>query len=252
MNKLKKLALISTILATSACATNIHRPEAKADPYEDVNRKIFAFNESVYENVFFPIARGYRNITTPTIRARISSITANLDEPISTFNYMLQLKPKETLISMSRFVINTTLGLGGMFDVATGWGLGQDTTSLNQTLAEWCVADGPYLVVPLMGPNNPRSFVGSSADFIADPVYWITYNDANWRAKISYSYTAVKYTNKFEGYMDFYNDLKENSVDFYATLRSAYLQSQRKYRCRFAAPEETQAYDFDFDAEMDE
>lgn len=248
----KQLALLSTILMTTACATNIHRPEAKADPYENVNRKIFTFNNALYENIVFPIAKGYRAITTPTIRERVSSVTDNVDEPISTVNYLLQLKPKESAISLSRFVINTTLGLGGMFDVATGWGLGQRPTSTNETLASWCVADGPYLLVPFIGPNNPRHLAGTSLDFVADPIYWVTYNDANYRAKISYSYTTVKYVNKAEGFMDIYNDLKENSVDFYATMRSAYMQNQRKYKCRFAPEETTQAYDFDFDEEMED
>lgn len=252
MNKIKKLALLSAILMSSACATNIHRTDAEADPYENFNRKTFAFNDSLYENVIFPITRGYRKITTPTIRERVGSVTDNLDEPISAFNYMLQLKPKETAVSLSRFVINTTLGLGGMFDVATGWGLSQPATTLNQTMAEWCIADGPYLVIPFIGSSSPRHFIGTSADFIADPVYWITYNDANYRAKISYTYTAIKYVNKIEGYMDIYDDFKKNSVDFYATMRSAYLQGQRKYNCRFAPEQTTQAYDFDFDEEMEE
>lgn len=120
MHTFKQLALISTILLTSACATNIHRADTNADPYENVNRKIFKFNNAFYENIVFPIAKGYRAITTPDIRERVSSVTANMDEPISTVNYLLQLKPKESAISLSRFVINTTLGLGGMFDVEIG------------------------------------------------------------------------------------------------------------------------------------
>lgn len=245
------MALLSTILMTAACATNIHRPETQADPYENVNRKIFTFNNAVYENVFFPIVKGYRKVTTPTIRERISSVVANVDEPLSTVNYMLQLKPKESVISLSRFVVNSTLGLAGMFDVATGWGLGQSPTSTNETLASWCMADGPYLLVPFIGPSTPRSLTGAAIDAVADPVYWTTYKDANYKDKISYTYTAVKYTNKVDGFMDLYNDFKKNSVDFYATMRSAYLQNQRKYNCRFAPAETSQAYDFDFD-DMDD
>ena len=80
----------------------------------------------------------------------------------------------------------------------------------------------------------------------------MTYNDANYEAKITYPYMAVKYTAKAENYMDLYNDFKQNSVDFYATMRSAYLQSQRKLKCRFASEDTTEAYDFDFDEDWEE
>ena len=236
-----------------ACSFDIHRAENKADPYEEMNRKIFAFNDKVYESVYFPIARGYRKITTPSIRERVSSVVANVEEPISTANYLLQLKFKETGISVARFAVNTTLGLGGLFDVAGGWGLNQAKTNMNQTLAGWCVADGPYLVVPFVAPGNVRSFAGMLADTAFDPVYWATYKDANIHDKITYSYAAVKYTSKIDNLMDLYSSFKEDSVDLYATLRSAYLQNQRKLRCRFADDAEQDAhFDFDFDEDMDE
>ena len=253
MNNLQKMALASTLVLISACASNIHRPEAQADPYENMNRKIFNFNDKIYENVYFPIARGYRKITNQTARDRISSFVANVEEPISTANYLLQLKPKETGISVARFAVNTTLGLAGLFDVASGWGLNQPTTDMNTTLASWCVADGPYFVVPFVAPGNVRSFTGMMVDTAFDPVYWATYNDANIHDKATYGFAAIKYTDKVNGLMDLYTDFKSNSVDLYATMRSAYLQNQRKLQCRFASPEDDTSahYDFDFD-EMDE
>lgn len=252
--KIANMALtIAGCMTICGCAANIHRADADADPYENMNRKIFAFNDMIYENVYFPIARGYRKITTPTIRERISDFVDNVEEPISTANYLLQLKPKETLTSVARFGVNTTLGLAGFFDVATGWGLGQPTTNMNQTLASWCVADGPYFVVPFVAPGNVRSFAGMVADTAFDPVYWATYNDANIHDKVTYSFAAVKYTDKVNGLMDLYNGFKEDSVDLYATMRSAYLQNQRKLKCRFASDEDMTAhYDFDFDEDMDE
>ena len=252
MNKLTKITLASTILL-GACTTAIHRPDNQADPYENMNRKIFAFNDAVYENVYFPIARGYRKITTPTIRERVSSFVDNVEEPVSAANYLLQLKPKQTVVSVSRFAVNTTLGLGGLFDVATGWGLGQPKTNMNETLAGWCVADGPYFVVPFVAPGNVRSFTGMVADTAFDPVYWATYNDANIHDKATYGYAAIKYTDKINGLMDLYSDFKENSVDLYATMRSAYLQNQRKLHCRFADPADSaNHYDFDFDEDFED
>ncbi len=244
--------LAAALLMTVSCATNANKGNLDADPYESFNRAMFSFNDKVYENVFFPVARGYRKITTPFIRERVNSFIANMDEPISAVNHMLQLEPLPVLKNLTRVAINTTLGLGGMFDVAKGWGIEPDKSGFNETMASWCVADGPYLVMPFIGGNSVRGLVGTTVDGISDPVYWMTYHDANYAAKISYPYAAVKYTAKAENYMDLYNDFKKNSVDFYATMRSAYIQNQRKYKCRFAAEETTQAYDFDFDEEMEE
>lgn len=246
------MALLSTVLMTTACATNIHRSDMDADPFENVNRKVFEFNNAVYENVFFPVAKGYRKITTPFIRERVNSFVANVDEPISAVNHLLQLELGAMAKNLTRVVINTTLGLGGMFDVAQGWGLEPDKTGFNQTLASWCVADGPYVVVPFVGGSSARGVIGMAADAAADPVYWMTYNDANYHDKIAYPYAALKYTAKAENYMDLYNDFKQNSVDFYATMRSAYLQNQKNLKCRFAGEEQTQSYDFDFDEEWEE
>ncbi len=248
-----KIMVLGTALLLGACATNIHRSDANADPYENVNRKIFAFNDAVYENIYFPIARGYRKITTPTIRDRVSNFVANIEEPITAANYLLQLKPKETGISVARFAVNSTLGLGGLFDVATGWGMGLERTNMNTTLASWCVADGPYMVVPFVGPGNVRSFTGMVADTAFDPVYWATRHDANIHDKATYGFAAVKYTDKINSLMDLYAGFKEDSVDLYATLRSAYLQNQRKLGCRFANEQDEVAhFDFDFDEDMDE
>ena len=171
MNKLKALVTVSCLVLLSACTTTIHRADENADPYENVNRKIFEFNDGFYRNIGFPIERAYRKITTKSIRNRVSDFVSNMDEPISTVNYLLQLKPKETAVSVARFAINSTLGLAGLFDVASGWGLEQDQTTTGATLASWCIADGPYIVVPLVGPSTPRNLIGSSADFLADPVY---------------------------------------------------------------------------------
>ena len=91
-----------------------------------------------------------------------------------------------------------------------------------------------------------------AVDAVADPVFWTTYHDANVSAKIQYPYAVLKYTAKADNYMDLYNDFKKNSVDFYATLRSAYLQSQKQLKCRFAPEETTASYDFDFDEEWEE
>lgn len=254
MNKrLKFAAGCAALLMLGACAFDgkLQRPENEADPYESVNRKIFSFNEAFYENIMFPIARGYRNVTTPFVRERVSSFVANMQEPVSAVNHLLQLEFVDSLKSVGRFAVNTTMGLGGMFDVAPGWKLEPNKTSFNETLASWCVVQGPYVVVPFLGPSSPRGVTGTVVDATADPVFWATYNDANIRDKVTYPYEAVKYISYAENYMGIYDDLKRNSVDFYSTMRSAYMQNQQKFRCRFAPQADSQAYDFDFGVEDD-
>lgn len=247
------IAALSLSLMLGACASNIHRNDADADPYENMNRKIFAFNDKVYENIYFPIARGYRKITSQDVRNRVSNFVDNIEEPITAANYGLQLKPKEAGISVARFAVNSTLGLAGTFDVATGWGLGLERTNANTTMASWCTADGPYIVVPFVGPGTARSFAGMVVDSAVDPVYWTTYKDANIHDKATYGFAAVKYTDKINSLMDLYTGFKEDSVDLYATLRSAYLQNQRKLKCRFAdESDETSHFDFDFDENMED
>jgi len=115
------------------------------------------------------------------------------------------------------------------------------------------MADGPYFVVPLVGPGTVRSFGGMMADAAMDPVYWATYQDANVKDKATYGFAAIKYTDKANSLMDLYTGFKEDSVDLYATIRSAYLQNQRKMKCRFADDSDSSAdFDFDFDEDMEE
>lgn len=234
-----------------SCATDgkIHRPEAEADPFEDFNRSVFEFNYQFDKYVMKPVAKGYRAITTPFVRRRIRSALSNLREPLSAANYLLQADPKSSAISLSRFVVNSTLGLVGTFDVAEGWGLKRDHATFNETFAKWCIKDGPYIVLPFLGPSTPRAAVGMAFEFAFDPVFWATYNDANIRDKVAYSYAALQAVSLRESAMTLTDDLERNSVDFYAATRSSYLQYQSKLRCFNDVSDGTEVYDFDFGIE---
>lgn len=215
---------------------------------ESYNRAVFSFNNNFNHYVLMPVSEGYRAVTTQFIRNRVNGILDNLNEPLSLGNYLLQGEFKKSGIVLSRFAINSTLGLLGMFNVAEGWGLSDDTTSFDDTLATWCVPDGPYFVLPFLGPSTPRAALGLTMDFVFDPVYWATYHDANINSKISYSYTAIKAVALMEKNMDIYNDLERNSVDFYTTMKSAFLQNRKNKGCfRNDSASEAANYDFDFD-----
>ena len=162
-------------LTTASCANpNDRTSSMPADEHptlEAYNRKMFEFNYQVDKYILKPTAKGYRAITTPYIRERVNNALANIKEPISAFNHLLQGEIKESGINLSRLVINSTLGLAGMYDVAGGWGLKPSKAGFDETLAKWCIKDGPFIVLPLLGPATPRSTVGLAVDSLTNPVY---------------------------------------------------------------------------------
>ena len=139
-----------------------------------------------------------------------------------------------------------------MFDVAAGWGLEKKTTNFDDTLAEWCVPDGPYLVLPFLGSSTPRAAVGTGMGFVFDPVFWTTYHDKNISDKVSYGYLGIQAITLMEENMDLLNDFEQNSVDFYATVRSAYMQYRKNKGCFAKDVTEDSPADYDFDFDMDE
>ena len=248
---MKKIAL-STALAlivslTSSCATqkvggDVH---VDNDQFESYNRAMFKFNYGFDKYILRPVAEGYRSVNNDFTRERVSSALSNIKEPIYMGNYLLQGEFKQTGISIARFGVNTTLGLLGMFDVAEGWGLKKEKTGFDETLAKWCVPDGPFIVLPFLGPSTPRATTGLMADSVMNPIYWATYHDANVKDKVAYSYTAINAVSLREANLEFLDELERGSVDFYSTMRSAYLQNRKNMGCK-AQEENVQSYDFDF------
>lgn len=237
------------VVCVAACASSATEQHEYDDPFEGYNRAMFSFNYQVDKYVIKPVAEGYRAVTTPFIRERISSVIDNLKEPVSAGNHLLQADPEASVKSLSRFVINSTLGLVGMFDVAEGWGLPKDKTTFNETFAKWCIPQGPFIVLPLLGPSTPRAATGMALDFVFDPVYWATYQDANVHDKASWGYAIAQGITAREAALDILDDLERNSVDFYATMRSAYLQNQSKLKCFNDVSKDENTYDFDFGIE---
>ncbi|MBP3515134.1 MAG: VacJ family lipoprotein [Alphaproteobacteria bacterium] len=249
MNQIKRFTVAVMVACVAACASSATEQHEYDDPFEGYNRAMFSFNYQVDKYVIKPVAEGYRAVTTPFIRERISSVIDNLKEPVSAGNYLLQADPEASVKSLSRFVINSTLGLVGMFDVAEGWGLPKDKTTFNETFAKWCIPQGPFIVLPLLGPSTPRAATGMALDFVFDPVYWATYQDANVHDKASWGYAIAQGITVREAALDILDDLERNSVDFYATMRSAYLQNQSKLKCFNDVSKDENTYDFDFGIE---
>lgn len=247
-------------LCVSSCAVNPDGSRLKCgdetSALEYYNRSMFNFNYQFNKKVLKPVAVGYKKVTNQFVRDRVSSFFNNLEEPANAVNNVLQGHFKETGISVGRFVINSTLGLAGTFDVAKGWGLAEKKNTFDGTLAKYCVPDGPFFVLPILGPSTPRYIVGWGADAFASPMYWALINtDDQTVDNITYGAVGLKYINYYAENMQILDSLEEGSVDFYAAVKSAFLQNRKKFESFCAQNEKIDGapgYDFDFGDADDE
>lgn len=221
--------------------------ETKSEYY---NRAVFNFNYQLDKKVIKPVAKGYKKVTNKFVRNRVSGIFNNLEEPVYALNNVLQGQFKNGGKSVGRFLVNSTLGLGGMFDVAQGWGWEKKEAGFDGTMAKYCVPDGPFFVVPVLGPATPRYLVGWGADAAANPTYWalLDVHDKNVD-NVLLGAAALKYVNIRAENMEILDSLEEGSVDFYETMKSAFMQHREKYgsMCGNQSQNSTApSYDFDF------
>lgn len=220
---------------------------------ENYNRFMFGINYQVDKYTLKPLAKGYRFITTSGIRSSVSDAFSNVTEPVSAANYLLQGKFVKSANSLGRFVVNSTLGLAGFFDVAQGWGLEKDKTNFDETMSGWCVPDGPFFIIPFMGPSTPRAIVGFSVDGFGNPIYLATRHQATVVDKVAFAYSALYMVSAREQALDFLDEFEKNSVDYYTAIRSAFIQNRQQLnaKCPSSNSVEKPSYDFDFEVEED-
>ena len=196
------------------------------DPLESVNRRIFAFNEVIRQYLLDPVVTGYNLVLPEVAREAIANALNNISEPVVLANDLLQGKFKRGFVTASRLVINTTAGVGGLFDVAKNLGFEEHEEDFGQTLATWGIGDGLYLVLPLLGPSNPRDAFGQIfVDPFFDPLGY--YLDDQDLEEVGYGLTALKGVVSYADVKDHMDGLKDTSVDFYGTIRSLHLQKRR-------------------------
>lgn len=253
MNKVLKLGIISAFTALLCFPDAAYADADEDSALETYNRAVFEFNTTVDDYVLKPVARGYRAVTTEFIRERVRNFFRNLKEPVSTINHSLQGNFADSGKSAGRFVINSTLGLLGTFDVASGWGLIRNKTDYDRTMASWCVPDGPFIMLPFLGPSTPRAATGFMLDAVSNPTYWAEYYaqfGKDWeKYSFYYGLTALGFVSVREETLEFLDKLTSTSVDAYSTIKSAYIQNRLKIAsCAPQEDKETNAsYDFDFD-----
>lgn len=226
------LALVglgALMLAGCATAPPSSDPEAVAefnetnDPIEPFNRSMFNFNLTLDDYVLSPVARGYRWALPSYVRERVTNFMANLGEPVTFGNDLAQGNLGRAGTSLVRFASNTTIGLGGLYDPAKVWGLQRHEEDFGQTLGTYGTPEGPYLVLPLLGPAPPRDAGGRVVDMLMDPTTWVGGHNA---MIAGYSNTALGITNSRANSLDTVGDLRKTSLDFYAAVRSLYRQNR--------------------------
>ena len=215
------------LLLLGGCATVGEDRLAEKDPLEKVNRGIWSVDMTADRLLMKPVAQVYRAVTPQPARQGVTNAFANLTEPWSFVNNVLQGKPKRALRNLGRFAVNSTAGLGGLFDHASKMGLRPANEDLGQTLAVWGVNGGPYLVLPLLGPSTLRDGIGTGVAAYADPVN-IAINDAHINVWYKRGYKAAQIISARSDLIESGGDaFLASSLDPYAAARSAYLQRRR-------------------------
>jgi phospholipid-binding lipoprotein MlaA len=193
-----------------------------SDPLEIYNRLMFKANDKLYVYIIHPVAEGYSILIPKEIRHSISGVFQNSLSPMRLINNALQFKFHDASVETARFIINTTVGIGGLFDPAKAWlNLEHKSEDLGQTLGKWGVGPGPYIVLPLLGPSTLRDTIGMVGGFATDPVFYI-------KKPYSLIIKTVEITNKASFGIKQYNELKENNVDFYTGTKSIYMQHRER------------------------
>ena len=194
------------------------------DPLEGINRAVFGFNNVADKIILEPAAKGYKKLPSP-VQSGISNFINNLKLPLVAVNQLLQGQGKNAAESTGRFLVNSTVGIFGLVDVADDLGLEQKEEDFGQTLATWGVGDGFYVVLPLFGPSNLRDTTGMVMTMMTDPVNaYASRQGEAWAIPMRTAANAVDQRSKI---IDEVNALRNNSIDYYAAVRSSYYQNRK-------------------------
>lgn len=201
---------------------DLEAQEDLSDPIEGLNRFIFAFSDMIDTIALRPLAGLYGFVTPEPMKRSIANLVRNLAEPRRLGNKLLQGEFEDAGIVLGRVVVNTTVGVAGLFDVAEDWGMPKQNADFGQTLSIWGVGPGPHVSVPIMGPHSARHAVGRVGDLMMDPLFWLA------PSYITLPLTATNVISTREALIEPLDELKASSVDFYSALRSAYWQNRLK------------------------
>jgi phospholipid-binding lipoprotein MlaA len=228
-------AVVLVVVGLSGCATKppADDPDAVADyvqtndPLEPTNRVFYAVNNGLDTVILRPAALAYRYVVPGAVRDGVHNVLANLGTPVQLANDMLEGKPRRAGDTTMRFLINTTVGVLGIFDVAKKWGYPTHDSDFGMTMALWGVPEGPFLFLPVLGPTEPRDAVGFGADIALDPFTWIGHPNDTGRTIFNWTRYGLNAVDSRERVLDAVDQIKKTALDPYATFRSLYRQHRR-------------------------
>ena len=210
--------VVASGLALAGCAT---KPDAHPqDPFEDYNRAMTSFNDSVDKAVLKPVATGYKNVVPSPIRTGVTNFFGNLDDLWSMVNYALQGKGEKAYNHMVRFTTNTVLGFGGLLDIATEMQLPRERQDFGQTMGYWGIKPGPYLVLPILGPSTVRDTVALPVDWLGHPA------DEMHPVSTRNSLLGLRAVNLRANLLGATDTLEAASLDRYVLMRDFYLKQR--------------------------
>lgn len=223
--------LLALPLALAGCASRpsgsdpaaVADAQALNDPLEPTNRFFYKIDDGLDTYILRPIAVAYRDVVPGAVRRPIHNLLTNIAAPVVFANDVLETKPRRAGDTMMRFLINTTAGVGGLFDVATDLGYPAHRADFGITLAIWGVGEGPFLFLPVVGPSNGRDATGFAGNVLLDPLTYATFGGVNTLRISKYALTAV---DTRERLIDPVDQIKKTALDPYATFRSLYTQNR--------------------------
>jgi phospholipid-binding lipoprotein MlaA len=232
MRSLINIAAIAIFQALVGCAADSTLPATPGDPYESTNRQVLEFNQSVDRNVLKPVAVFYTHALPTPIRHGLRNVLFNLNRPVTFANDVLQGQAIPASQTLGGFAVNSTLGIGGFFDIAVDMDIPEHTEDFGATLALYGVGEGPYLVLPFIGPDNPRDAFGQVVDIFFDPVTYLNFAGAIYWSGGRASLCITDLRSRDIRSLD---EVEASSVDLYAAIRSLYRQ-HRQFITRKGAP----------------
>ena len=214
------VAAIAAVTVSACASTQTSDTGGVYDPWEGWNRQVFAFNETVDKAAIAPVARAYRVATPSLFREGVNNVLSNLREPVVFANTVLQGNPDASGETFGRFLINSTVGVVGIFDVASTLGVMKHDEDFGQTLGVWGVEPGPYVVLPILGPSNVRDTFGRGVDNAFDPLTWTEFDDPDLDDDIQITRTVVGAIATRERLIETFETLREQPEPYVAMRRT--------------------------------
>lgn len=217
--KALRTVALATAVALSGCATHSEYADPN-DPLESYNRAMYNFNDALDRAVLKPLGRGYNAVVPAPVNRGVSNFFNNIEDVTSAVNNLLQFKVGRALSDVGRVAVNSTIGIAGLFDVASNMDMPRYNEDFGQTLGTWGVASGPYLVLPVLGPSSGRDAVGTVVDWFTDPLTYVEDDTVRW------SLRGLDLVDTRADLLNASRVLEEADIDPYAFVRDAYLQKR--------------------------